>query len=64
MNNVVIEEGEEMKKVVAFRILSLLAAFAVLFTAMPFTEKAFASGYDSYMPDPKKNFDVCLLRGN
>jgi hypothetical protein len=63
MNNVVIEEGEEMKKVVDFRILSLLAVFAVLFTAMPFTEKAFASGYDSYMPNPTKILTYAYYEG-
>lgn len=42
-----------MKKSKLFQFV-LLSAVVSFFTIMPFTEKAFASGYDSYMPDTTK----------
>lgn len=52
-----------MKKVMTFRLLSLLVVLMLWFSAVPFTQKALAASYNSYMPDPTKILRYAYYEG-
>jgi hypothetical protein len=53
-----------MRNKIMIQFLSLLMVFVLLFSAFPFTQKASASGYDSYMPSPTKIFTYIFYEGS